>query len=220
MNPSSRSPSSEHPSSHQGKDEEAQGDEAAEGAEIPILTSITPAMYVPIPADFVTRFTPPTTAEEHLQASISTLNAHESAVKANIKALTKRECVRIVREVDAAAERERERERGSGAHPALERMGLRPEDRKMMVANLEAPRGVGGGMGLAEKPNFEAWPAGGLEEWKEARLMGVVSRTMVEVSGYGRHVGLVRAGYEERLRRERERMGVEAMDVSGDGGRD
>ncbi|KAG6009277.1 hypothetical protein E4U21_002881 [Claviceps maximensis] len=168
-------------------------------------------MYVPIPADFLTRFTPPTTSEEHLQASISTLNAHASAVKANIMALTKRECVRIVREVDATGER--------GRQPLVERMGLRPEDRTAMVKNLEAPKGAAGGevRELAELPNFEAWPSRRLEEWEEVRLMGVVSRTMMEIAGYERHVGLVRGGYEEMLRRERggERMEVDAM---GDGG--
>ncbi|KAG6017027.1 hypothetical protein E4U43_002472 [Claviceps pusilla] len=235
MNPSPRSPGSGYASSYPddeeaSEEEEAENEDIEETGEIPKLTSITPAMYVPIPADFITRFTPPTTAEEHLQGSISTLNAHAAAVKANILALTKRECVRVVREVNAAGWRERERDPAAAATPPPppERMGLRPEERKMMVANLEAPRGSGGGRGLAGRPNFEAWPARGLKEWKEVRLMGVVSRTMCELSGYERHVGSVRGGYEEKLRwemgtgteSERERMGVEAMDVSGDGVRD
>ncbi|KAG5915879.1 hypothetical protein E4U42_007888 [Claviceps africana] len=209
MNPRPPSPGSEDASS---PPDEEDGPAAEGGGEIPVLTSITPAMYVPIPADFLTGFTAPTTREEYLQASISTINAHASAVKANIMALTKRECVRIAREADAAWERDR--------GPVLERRVLRAEDRRAMVANLEAPRGMAAGRELAGTPNFEAWPGAGWAGWKEAKVMGVVSRTMIEVSGYERHVGLVRGGYEEMLRRERRRVSVQARGVGGGGGGD
>lgn len=159
-------------------------------------------MYVPTPPDFfVKTFEAPATREAHLAASLATLDAHASAVKANILALTRRECIRIARELPARAQQadspERERER--------ERTGLHPDDRRIMVANMEAPRGSAAGRELPAVPDFDTWPAFGPEEAREIRMMATVSRTMIEMSGYERHAGLVKAGYAEALEKEKEK---------------
>ncbi|KAG5970276.1 hypothetical protein E4U56_007869 [Claviceps arundinis] len=180
-------------------------------AEIPVLTSMTPAIFVPIPADFLTSFIPPRTTEESLQASIATLDAQASAVKANILALTKREGIRVAmaREEDPAA-----------AVPTTtttkERTGLSPQDRKLMVANMEAPKGTAAGVELPEVPNFDAWPAEGAEERRENRLRLVVSGTMSELRGYDNFVRATRGQLEEALRTVR--LGHVPMDIDEDGG--
>ncbi|KAG5962967.1 hypothetical protein E4U57_006590 [Claviceps arundinis] len=180
-------------------------------AEIPVLTSMTPAIFVPIPPDFLTSFIPPRTTEESLQASIATLDAQASAVKANILALTKREGIRVAmaREEDPAA-----------AVPTTtttkERTGLSPQDRKLMVANMEAPKGTAAGAELPEVPNFDAWPAEGAEERRENRLRLVVSGTMSELRGYDNFVRATRGQLEEALRTVR--LGHVPMDIDEDGG--
>ncbi|KAG6118773.1 hypothetical protein E4U13_008267 [Claviceps humidiphila] len=180
-------------------------------AEIPVLTSMTPAIFVPIPADFLTSFIPPRTTEESLQASIATLDAQASAVKANILALTKREGIRVAmaREEDPAAA-------VSTTTTTKERTGLSPQDRKLMVANMEAPKGTAAGAELPEVPNFDAWPAEGAEERRENRLRLVVSGTMSELRGYDNFVRATRGQLEEALRTVR--LGHVPMDIDEDGG--
>ncbi|GAB0133837.1 hypothetical protein EsDP_00002231 [Epichloe bromicola] len=162
-------------------------------SDIPVLTSVTPAMYVPTPPDFFAQtFEAPTTREAHLAASLATLDAHASAVKANILSLTRRECIRIAREAPASQQAD-----------SPERKGLHPDDRRSMIANMEAPRGSAAGRELPAVPDFDTWPAFGPEGATDIRMMATVSRTMIEMSGYERHVGLVKAGYAEALEKER-----------------
>ncbi|KAG6107346.1 hypothetical protein E4U14_004207 [Claviceps sp. LM454 group G7] len=185
-------------------------------AEIPVLTSMTPAIFVPIPADFLTSFIPPRTSEESLQASIATLDAQASAVKANILALTKREGIRVAmaREEHPAALSST----ASATTPSTtkERTGISPQDRKLMVANIEAPKGAAAGAELPEVPNFDAWPAEGAEERRENKLRLVVSGTMSELRGYENFVRATRGQLEEALRTVR--LGHVPMDIDEDGG--
>ncbi|KAG6034595.1 hypothetical protein E4U40_003663 [Claviceps sp. LM458 group G5] len=219
-------------------------------AEIPMLTSISPAIFVPIPADFLTSFIPPRTPEEHLQGSIATLDAQASAVKANILALTKRECIRV-----AMAREEEPAPLSSAAVVSAtttttttttaatttaatttaatttatttttptttttttkERTGISPQDRKLMVANMEAPKGAAAGAELPEVPNFDAWPTEGAEERRENKLRLVVSGTMSELRGYENFVRATKGQLEEALRTVR--LGHVPMDIDDDGG--
>ncbi|KZZ98482.1 hypothetical protein AAL_03000 [Moelleriella libera RCEF 2490] len=56
---------------------------------IPPLTTITPAIFVPIPASFFSTMTSPRQSAEAIK------DAQAASVKANICTLTQRECVRI-----------------------------------------------------------------------------------------------------------------------------
>ncbi|KAG6067454.1 hypothetical protein E4U32_003700 [Claviceps aff. humidiphila group G2b] len=187
-------------------------------AEIPVLTSMTPAIFVPIPADFLTSFIPPRTTEESLQASIATLDAQASAVKANILALTKREGIRVAmaREEHPAALSSAASATTTSTSTTKERTGLSPQDRKLMVANIEAPKGTAAGAELPEVPNFDAWPAEGAEERRENKLRLVVSGTMSELRGYDNFVRATRGQLEEALRTVR--LGHVPMDIDEDGG--
>ncbi|KAG6231484.1 hypothetical protein E4U26_006817 [Claviceps purpurea] len=180
-------------------------------AEIPVLTSMTPAIFVPIPADFLTSFIPPRTPEEHLQGSIATLDAQASAVKANILALTKREGIRVAREEEPAP-----LSSATTTTTTKERTGISPQDRKLMVANMEAPKGAAAGAELPEVPNFDAWPTEGAEERRENKLRLVVSGTMSELRGYENFVRATRGQLEEALRTVR--LGHVPMDLDEDGG--
>ncbi|KAG6221404.1 hypothetical protein E4U34_002085 [Claviceps purpurea] len=180
-------------------------------AEIPVLTSMTPAIFVPIPADFLTSFIPPRTPEEHLQGSIATLDAQASAVKANILALTKREGIRVAREEEPAP-----LSSATTTTTTKERTGISPQDRKLMVANMEAPKGAAAGAELPEVPNFDAWPTEGAEERRENKLRLVVSGTMSELRGYENFVRATKGQLEEALRTVR--LGHVPMDLDEDGG--
>ncbi|KAG6272762.1 hypothetical protein E4U47_002338 [Claviceps purpurea] len=181
-------------------------------AEIPVLTSMTPAIFVPIPADFLTSFIPPRTPEEHLQGSIATLDAQASAVKANILALTKREGIRVAREEEPAPLSSAT----TTTTATKERTGISPQDRKLMVANMEAPKGAAAGAELPEVPNFDAWPTEGAEERRENKLRLVVSGTMSELRGYENFVRATKGQLEEALRTVR--LGHVPMDLDEDGG--
>ncbi|KAG6215351.1 hypothetical protein E4U50_007594 [Claviceps purpurea] len=181
-------------------------------AEIPVLTSMTPAIFVPIPADFLTSFIPPRTPEEHLQGSIATLDAQASAVKANILALTKREGIRVAREEEPAPLSSAT----TTTTTTKERTGISPQDRKLMVANMEAPKGAAAGAELPEVPNFDAWPTEGAEERRENKLRLVVSGTMSELRGYENFVRATKGQLEEALRTVR--LGHVPMDLDEDGG--
>ncbi|KAG6238072.1 hypothetical protein E4U25_002029 [Claviceps purpurea] len=183
-------------------------------AEIPVLTSMTPAIFVPIPADFLTSFIPPRTPEEHLQGSIATLDAQASAVKANILALTKREGIRVAREEEPAPLSSATTT--TTTTTTKERTGISPQDRKLMVANMEAPKGAAAGAELPEVPNFDAWPTEGAEERRENKLRLVVSGTMSELRGYENFVRATRGQLEEALRTVR--LGHVPMDLDEDGG--
>ncbi|KAG6195499.1 hypothetical protein E4U10_001818 [Claviceps purpurea] len=183
-------------------------------AEIPVLTSMTPAIFVPIPADFLTSFIPPRTPEEHLQGSIATLDAQASAVKANILALTKREGIRVAREEEPAPLSSATTTTTTTA--TKERTGISPQDRKLMVANMEAPKGAAAGAELPEVPNFDAWPTEGAEEKRENKLRLVVSGTMSELRGYENFVRATKGQLEEALRTVR--LGHVPMDLDEDGG--
>ncbi|KAG6067321.1 hypothetical protein E4U16_005479 [Claviceps sp. LM84 group G4] len=187
-------------------------------AEIPMLTSISPAIFVPIPADFLTSFIPPRTPEEHLQGSIATLDAQASAVKANILALTKREGIRVAmaREEYPAALSSAASATTTSTSTTKKRTGLSPQDRKLMVANMEAPKGAAAGAELPEVPNFDAWPTEGAEERRENKLRLVVSGTMSELRGYENFVRATRGQLEEALRTVR--LGHVPMDIDEDGG--
>ncbi|KAG6174191.1 hypothetical protein E4U27_006593 [Claviceps purpurea] len=182
-------------------------------AEIPVLTSMTPAIFVPIPADFLTSFIPPRTPEEHLQGSIATLDAQASAVKANILALTKREGIRVAREEEPAP---LSSATTTTTTTTKERTGISPQDRKLMVANMEAPKGAAAGAELPEVPNFDAWPTEGAEERRENKLRLVVSGTMSELRGYENFVRATKGQLEEALRTVR--LGHVPMDLDEDGG--
>ncbi|CCE33042.1 uncharacterized protein CPUR_06965 [Claviceps purpurea 20.1] len=184
-------------------------------AEIPVLTSMTPAIFVPIPADFLTSFIPPRTPEEHLQGSIATLDAQASAVKANILALTKREGIRVAREEEPAP-LSSATTTTTTTTATKERTGISPQDRKLMVANMEAPKGAAAGAELPEVPNFDAWPTEGAEEKRENKLRLVVSGTMSELRGYENFVRATRGQLEEALRTVR--LGHVPMDLDEDGG--
>ncbi|KAG5917724.1 hypothetical protein E4U61_002460 [Claviceps capensis] len=177
--------------------------------EIPVLTSMTPAIFVPIPADFLTSFIPSRTTEEHLQGSIATLDAQASAVKANILALTKREGIRVAREEEEPAA-------SVSATTTKKRTGISPQDRKMMVTNMEAPKGAAAGAELPEVPNFDAWPTEGAGERRENKLRLVVSGTMSELRGYENFVRATKGQLEEALRTVR--LGHVPMDLDEDGG--
>ncbi|KAG6139551.1 hypothetical protein E4U38_008166 [Claviceps purpurea] len=183
-------------------------------AEIPVLTSMTPAIFVPIPADFLTSFIPPRTPEEHLQGSIATLDAQASAVKANILALTKREGIRVAREEEPAPLSSATTT--TTTTTTKERTGISPQDRKLMVANMEAPKGAAAGAELPEVPNFDAWPTEGAEERRENKLRLVVSGTMSELRGYENFVRATKGQLEEALRTVR--LGHVPMDLDEDGG--
>ncbi|KAG6258942.1 hypothetical protein E4U49_006073 [Claviceps purpurea] len=185
-------------------------------AEIPVLTSMTPAIFVPIPADFLTSFIPPRTPEEHLQGSIATLDAQASAVKANILALTKREGIRVAREEEPAPLSSATTTTTTTTTATKERTGISPQDRKLMVANMEAPKGAAAGAELPEVPNFDAWPTEGAEERRENKLRLVVSGTMSELRGYENFVRATRGQLEEALRTVR--LGHVPMDLDEDGG--
>ncbi|KAG5935539.1 hypothetical protein E4U59_005543 [Claviceps monticola] len=184
-------------------------------AEIPVLTSMTPAIFVPIPADFLTSFIPPRTTEEHLQGSIATLDAQASAVKANILALTKREGIRVAREEEPAASVSATTTTTTTT-TTKGRTGISPQDRKMMVTNMEAPKGAAAGAELPEVPNFDAWPTEGAEERRENKLRLVVSGTMSELRGYENFVRATKGQLEEALRTVR--LGHVPMDLDEDGG--
>ncbi|KAG6188653.1 hypothetical protein E4U36_006512 [Claviceps purpurea] len=185
-------------------------------AEIPVLTSMTPAIFVPIPADFLTSFIPPRTPEEHLQGSIATLDAQASAVKANILALTKREGIRVAREEEPAPLSSATTTTTTTTTATKERTGISPQDRKLMVANMEAPKGAAAGAELPEVPNFDAWPTEGAEERRENKLRLVVSGTMSELRGYENFVRATKGQLEEALRTVR--LGHVPMDLDEDGG--
>ncbi|KAG6125358.1 hypothetical protein E4U12_007368 [Claviceps purpurea] len=185
-------------------------------AEIPVLTSMTPAIFVPIPADFLTSFIPPRTPEEHLQGSIATLDAQASAVKANILALTKREGIRVAREEEPAPLSSATTTTTTTTTTTKERAGISPQDRKLMVANMEAPKGAAAGAELPEVPNFDAWPTEGAEERRENKLRLVVSGTMSELRGYENFVRATKGQLEEALRTVR--LGHVPMDLDEDGG--
>ncbi|KAK2605915.1 hypothetical protein QQS21_003641 [Conoideocrella luteorostrata] len=174
---------------------------ASQPDEIPALTSIHPAIYVPIPEGFFT-FQPPSSPAEHHAAAITAIDSHAQSVKANIRALTKQECVRITR---LAAHHEAVY-LAQNPNPlpteASSKGRLSSEDKRSMIANLEAPKEANLGKSLPSLPDFKAWSAATPEEWGEREVLATVSRTMHELTGYDEHVRRTKVVHEEALKRE------------------
>lgn len=201
------------PSSETQQEEQEEAKEAKED-EIPPLTSVAPAIFVPIPENFFSDFTVPTTKIGQLEATLATIDAHAAQVRSNIIALADRECTRLVRQAEveeaqyrASLASDKTPDSSCEKHP----LAFPPADRAVMIANMSAPaprddqnpHGVRGQADQIPLPNFSEMKASNPREWLDRELMATVSQTLTEVKGFDAHVKRTKLAYEQALEREK-----------------
>ncbi|KID75858.1 uncharacterized protein G6M90_00g049290 [Metarhizium brunneum] len=168
--------------------------------DIPPLTTLLPAIFVPVTGAFFTHTPPPATRAAQIRESMAALDAHSAHVRANILALTEQECRRVSRD----AEIQEAAQAGAPLPPPRSRV-VSAADKAAMVANMQAPWEPGADRELPRTPDFSGWLVSGPREWGEREVLRTVARTMADLKGFGEHVGRVRARYEEALEREERR---------------
>ncbi|OAA35691.1 hypothetical protein NOR_07882 [Metarhizium rileyi] len=163
--------------------------------EIPPLTTLLPAIFVPVQPSFFA-YTPPATRSAQIRESIAALEAHAAQVRANILALSRQECCRIARDAEIQEARE-----GIAVAPAQRRV-VSEADKAAMLANMQAAPGSCAGREMPLVPDFSNWLVSSPREWREREVLRTVARTMADLKGFREHVARERARYEEALERE------------------
>ncbi|EFY86718.1 hypothetical protein J3459_011566 [Metarhizium acridum] len=167
--------------------------------DIPPLTTLLPAIFVPVTGAFFTH-TPPATRAAQIRESMAALETHSAHVRANILALTEQECRRISRDAEI-----QEARAGVGAQPPPRRRLASAADKAAMVANMQAAWEPSADRELPRTPDFSGWLVSSPREWGEREVLRTVARTMADLKGFGEHVARVRGRYEEALQREERR---------------
>lgn len=188
---------------------------------IPALTSIAPAIFVPITTDLTAPFTPPPTRPDRLRAILSNQETHAAQVRSNLCSLFERETARIMQ-----VSREQEplflAERGLTARdydrtllqpPSQSpQRGWRasPADLDSMVANMAAQQPAGmrraGSIVDVPTPDLATLPGGNTPRERATReCLTLLSKGTGELKGYEAHVGAKKEFYERALKRELER---------------
>jgi hypothetical protein len=115
-----------------------QGGGSYEGSKssIPELTTISPAIFVPIEGDELTApFTPPANRIRRIEAKITKLDAHRKKIRHNLTALYRQECLRHIQNTQAW-----EREYPEKARQTLEEAArYKPETQRgidLMIENM------------------------------------------------------------------------------------
>ncbi|KHO01957.1 uncharacterized protein MAM_00958 [Metarhizium album ARSEF 1941] len=164
--------------------------------DIPPLTTLLPAVFVPVPASFFA-YTPPATREAQIRETVAALETHAARVRANILALTRQECRRIARD----AEIQESRLAGQPQQPRPSR-AVSAADKAAMLANMQAGAEAGADRPLSQTPDFSDWLVSSPREWRDREVLRTVARTMADLKGFREHVARQRARYEEALERE------------------
>lgn len=210
---------------------------AADEPPIPLLRSTMASIFVPLlafsaPSTLLafsapsTPSTPSSSRVAQLQGLLADHDAHDVQVRANMRALVRRECIRILRELAvkearlaaaAAAESGRpshskhQHAQPSAPAPApapRHRVSLTPADRAAMISNMEAsPDGVA--PEVVPQPDLSLCrPPASVREWAHRELLIVVSRALFDLKSYGVHVARRRASHQQALKREIERAAL------------
>ena len=212
------------PTSQQPRPEEEEEEEPEK--PIPPLTSIAPAIFVPITTDLTAPFTPPPTRADRLRAIIASQEAHSSQVRSNLCSLFEQESARIMQlsrtqeplflsergltaaEYDKALQQS---QHNNSKQQQLSR-GWRatPADIDGMIANMSAQQAAGmrkaGSIVDVPTPDLATLPAGNTpRELATRECLTLLSKGMGELKGYDAHVGRKREFYEHALKRELER---------------
>ena len=168
---------------------------------IPPLTTLTPAIFVPIPAAFPRDLPGPAASSspdaDKLRSSLLAIDQHANSVKGNILALSRRECTRLVLEGKAFAAQQE-----NSQHTNIRRAGLTPASRAAMLANMMAPAATDPAPEQLPLPDFAAMQVDNPADWTRREVMVTVAKTLVEVTGFERHVGKLKGPYEGALRQE------------------
>lgn len=185
---------------------------------IPLLRSTGASIFVPLTTDLVASSSSASPADPsdrvaHLNAVLAELDTHAVQVRANIRALVRRECVRVLRE--AAADQARlapacdphhhlhHHQQPPPSHPAPRLPGiLAPQDRTVMIANMEASHGALVPEHLPPPDFSKAREPANPQEWANKELMAAVSKALSELRGFDAHTARTRTFYEHALKRE------------------
>ena len=181
----------------------------AETPAIPPLVSISPSIFSPIEGDdLILPFTPPSSRVDRLYAKLDALEANRRRVRANMLALYRRECARIIQEAQA----EERAAKDSGADGS-EEAARRPSDEELdaMIANMAAkPTGQRPvPASAASPPQFDNFIPRSRREACTKQIEITISKGLMDLKGYDEHVATIRKGYTETLDREMQ----SAMDI-------
>ncbi|PFH59077.1 hypothetical protein XA68_12817 [Ophiocordyceps unilateralis] len=161
----------------------------------PKLTSIAASIFAPLDAEDVTNYVPPATRVARLNQTLSRLDGQADRVRDNIRALARRECIRILYlcpplPIDGDADDGDRQSTGLNADGAA------------MIANMEASP-CPGGDAPSELPLpdwSKARPPSSPREDSARQLMTVVSQALTDIESFNRHAACVRAPLEHELR--------------------
>lgn len=179
-------------------------------APLPPLTTIAPAIFVPITTDFLEPFTPPRTRIDRLHAIIAQVDAHSAGVRENLLSLFRQECVRLQREGRSQeAKLLAEKALPPPARPGAGSGVLAPDELAEMLSRMHTPAGPNDTFDIPDAdipvPNFKGMLVGTPREWSYRELMTVVTRAIGELKDFEDFVARTRSVYEIALQRELER---------------
>ncbi|OAA64420.1 hypothetical protein SPI_03067 [Niveomyces insectorum RCEF 264] len=206
---------------------------AEDGAKVPTLagavppppprvTSVVPAMFVPLDADITQPFEPPRDRVQRAHAVLQSIDYHRTGVRRGMLHLAGLDRQRIVATAAAATT-------GAAAPAgpaALTNSGLAglaasqerisPRETEALIANMRGPALPGVDyaaacrMQVAEQqplqfvPPADERPGGRREAVRQTQE--VVEQALAQLNGYERHIGLIRARWVETLEKEHKTM--------------
>lgn len=182
----------------------------------PPATSIAPTIFIPISGDELTApFTPPSNRIELLQSKIAVLNENSKRVRANILALMRRECTRILWDANNEARNLKEAGRGDEINGIGSEVVSEEELDHMIECMAARSHGQPKEQGRpVEVPNFQPLLAREGISFREtySLLIGkTISQGLSDLDGYEQHVERIRTGYMNAWKREMEHSA--AMDL-------
>lgn len=177
-------------------------------SSIPELTTVSPAIFIPIEGDELTApFTPPAGRVRRIEAKITKLDAHRKKIRHNLLALYRQECLRHIQNTQAW-----EKDNPDKARQTLDEAArYKPETQKgidLMIDNMT----VGFGSKTAptnqqqqQPPN--ARPPTDVDYYSRQQLVVNLERTiskgLTDLRGYEGHADAMRRNYTEICNRER-----------------
>lgn len=180
----------------------------------PAATSVAPVIFTPIHGDdLIAPFNPPTDRTSILNDKIATLNENAKQVKANIIALMRRECCRILWDARNQARQLRE----VGDAERVDEIGserVTEEELEVMIERMTSEGGGNGSGRQVEIPNFDSLmrrEGNSFREFYTLQIEATLSKGLVEIDGYQKEVEQLRSHYKDLLHKEwdRERMDLD-----------